>query len=150
MVVYAEVGEPVCLHGRAASFLCSAVCVDAHRARYAGPGEVGVDVVGGGRVAVGGHFAFCAVGDVGVGRVLGWTVGEERRVRGRDVLRWSGDENCRRCRRGGGGGRCGGSRRGWGRRRGFLGGRWGECAEGDKGRTGEAIGTPYVIDVAIL
>lgn len=38
---------------------------------------MGVDVVAG---AVGGHFAFCAMWELGVGRVLGWMVGREGRA----------------------------------------------------------------------
>ena len=71
VVIYAEMGHPVGVYGGAATFLGASVEVEVHGAGDAGAGEVGVRVVAGGEVVVGGHFAFCAVGQLGVGRVLG-------------------------------------------------------------------------------
>lgn len=77
MIIYAEMGHPMCVYCRASPFLGAGVGIDVHRARDTGAGEVGVEIVGGEGFAVGGHFAFCAMGELGVGGVLE-RVGEEK------------------------------------------------------------------------
>lgn len=86
VVVYAEMGESVRIYGRPAAFLCAGVGIDVHGAWYAGACEV-VSIVAG-ELAVGGHFAFCAVGQVRVGGVLrGVSSGRERGGR-RTAMEW--------------------------------------------------------------